>query len=229
MDIEQRSRLYDDRFVHPATHYVSGPTGAGKTRRICQLIRSKHLIMKGGANISNIIFYYDSWQDEYEKMKEDFQGIKFINKKPTSNDFVEKTHHYKHKGGSIVVIDDMMSHLNEDIDQIFRVSSRHNNVSVFLLVQSLFPPQKMARQISLNSRYFHLHKNPREKGQITYFARQINPSNIKFVAEVFDKVTSRPYGCLLIDMTQECDEKLRYRYNYLPEEGYTLVCKEKGL
>jgi len=180
-------------------------------------------MIRGGEKIQNIIVYYDSWQKEYEKLKADIPSVKFISKKPTVDHFVEMTKPFKDKGGSIVLIDDMMSHLNEDIDHIFRVSGRHNAASVFLLLQSLFPPQKMARQISLNSRYFHLHRNPRESGQIAYFARQVLPSDVKFVCQAFDQATKVPFGCLLVDFTQECHDKLRYRSRYLPSEGKTLV------
>jgi len=223
MQVSTLPELYDERFLHPATHYVSGPSSSGKTTRICNLIRFRKILFVRGYQIRNIVVFYDSWQSEYEKLKNNIPSVKFINKKPTVDHFVEVTRPFKDKGGSIVLIDDMMSHLNEDIDHIFRVSSRHNLASVFLLVQSLFPPQKMARQISLNSRYFHLHRNPRESGQITHFARQILPTNISFVCEAFQKATKKPYGCLLVDLTQECEDKLRYRHNYLPSEGRTLV------
>jgi len=227
MQVSQDPEIFDLRFQHPATHYVSGPSTCGKTVRVCKLIRHKNIIFQGGKDIKNIIVFYDSWQDEYEKLKKDCNINKFINKMPTTQEFVQLTKPFKDKGGSIIVIDDMLSKMNEDLDHIFRVAGRHNNASVFVLFQSLFPPHKLARQISLNSKYFHLHRNPRESGQINHFARQVKPTNVKFVSEVFHDATKKPYGSLLVDVTQECDERLRFRANYLPEEGPTIAYDEK--
>jgi hypothetical protein len=56
-------------------------------------------------------------------------------------------------------------------------------------------------------------KNPREKNQCAYLARQVCPENPNFIREAFLDATSREYGYLLFDMTQKTNDLLRFRTN----------------
>jgi glycosyltransferase involved in cell wall biosynthesis len=143
---------------------------------------------------------------------------KFVKKKPSSDEFVKLVEDYRDSGGSIVVIDDFMTQIDQDMVDIVTVQSRHYNTSTFILFQSLFPPNKLARQISLNVKYLHIHKNPRENSQILVLARQLSPKNNKWIVEAYHEITKEPHQCLLIDLTQQREEKLRYRSHYLPRE-----------
>jgi ABC-type dipeptide/oligopeptide/nickel transport system ATPase component len=209
---------YNLRFVSGSTHLLVGPSGCGKTYRVCNIIRLKNQIIENGHMIKNIIFFYAAWQPIYNKLREDGIVNKFIQKKPSSDEFVKLVQDYRDNGGSIVVIDDFMSQIDQHMVDIVTVQSRHHNTNTFILFQSLFPPNKLARQISLNVKYLHVHKNPRENAQIQTLARQLSPQGSKWIVEVYHKVTEAPHQCLLIDLTQQREEKLRYRSNYLPTE-----------
>ena len=141
-----------------------------------------------------------------------------MKKKPSSDEFVKLVEAHKDSGGSIVVIDDFMSQIDEDLVDIVTVQSRHYNTSTFILFQSLFPPNKLARQISLNVKYIHAHKNPRENAQIQILARQLRPKDYKWIVAAYHHITSEPHQCMLFDLTQQREEKLRYRSHYLPRE-----------
>ena len=216
---------YDMRFQHGSTHLLVGSSGAGKTFRCCNILANKHLLLAGGENIKNVVFCYNVWQDVYDTIKK--QGIvtKFVNKKPSCEDFVNLVSSYKDQGGSIVVIDDFMSEIDVDLVKIVTVHSRHYNTSTFILFQCLFPAKQLGRQISLNIKYLHLHKNPRENAQVQSLARQLAPEPRKYKAIVaaYHEVTKKPHSCFLIDTTQTCPEHLRYRSNYLPHEGPMIV------
>ena len=54
-------------------------------------------------------------------------------------------------------------------------------------------------------------KNPRDKSQIISLARQLYPTNMRYLQEVYRDATSRPFGYLLIDMTPDTPEELRCR------------------
>jgi Cdc6-like AAA superfamily ATPase len=223
------NKCYDMRFDHPATHFVCGPTGSGKTFRTANILTNKNNLIKNGHKIKNIIFCYSQWQDVYEKLKSSEIVTKWVNKMPSNEEFLDLVKYDKDEGGSIVVIDDFMHQIGTDLDEIVRVSSRHNNCSVFILLQNLFPPYKQARQISINVKYFHIHKNPRENNQIYSIARQISPVNSKWIVQSYYEATKNtPYSCLLLDMTQTCPQYLRVRSSYLPHESPMLVWIEKG-
>lgn len=220
-------RPVDLRFDAGATHLLVGPSASGKTFRVCDLLRYKDDMIKGGRDIKNVVFCYAVWQPVYQRLKEEGYVTKFFNGKPDVKQFTSMVKPYSKKGGSICVIDDFMGQIDEDMLDIVTVHSRHNNTTTFLLFQSLFPANKLARQISLNVKYMHVHKNPRENAQIQTLARQVSPNDYKWIVSAYRDCTERPHTSFLIDMTQQCDERLRFRSNYLPSER-PLVCYIKA-
>lgn len=219
---------YNLRFIKGATHLVVGPSGCGKTYRTCDILRIKDQLIEEGEKIKNVVFCYAAWQGIYDEMKRTGVVTRFVKKKPSSEEFVKLVQDYRDCGGSIVVIDDFMSQIDQDLVDIVTVQSRHYNVSTFILFQSLFPPNKLARQISLNVKYLHIHKNPRENAQIQTLARQLSPKNYKWIVGAYHAVTETPHSCFLIDLTQQREEKLRYRSHYLPREAPMKVWTPDG-
>ncbi len=213
----------DLRFIPGATHLVVGPSGSGKTFRMCEILRWKNQLFQGGEDIKNIVFCYAAWQSCYKDLsaallRDNKISMRFIKKKPSSVEFVQLVKAAASCGGSIVVIDDFMSQIDEDLVDIVTVQSRHHNTSTFILFQSLFPANRLGRQISLNVKYIHAHKNPRENAQIQILARQLSPNNYKYIVQAYHKVTETPYQCLLFDLTQQMEDCLRIRSHYLPRE-----------
>lgn len=217
----------DLRFAKGATHLLVGPSGSGKTFRIADILRIKNEIFKGGAQIKNIVFCYATWQPIYSELHQEKVVTQWVNKCPTNDEFIELVHHYKNDGGSIVIIDDFMSQITKDLVEIVTVTSRHLNTSTLILFQSLFPANPLARQISLNVKYLHIHKNPRENAQIQYLARQLRPMDYKWIIESYHDATSNPYSCFVIDLTQETNELVRFRSRILPKEFPMIVWKSK--
>lgn len=208
----------DLRFVPGSTHLVVGPSGSGKSFRVADILRLKNKIFREGESIKNIVFFYAAWQDIYGKLKQEGVVTKFVNKCPSNSEFLQYVQEYKKEGGSIVVIDDFMSEISRDLVEIVTVSSRHMNTSTFILFQSLFPANPLARQISLNCKYIHVHKNPRENAQIQYLARQLRPDDYKWIVEAYHQATEKAFSCFCIDLIQSQEERLRFRSNYLPHE-----------
>ncbi len=218
----------DLRFQPFSTHLVAGSSSSGKTFRVASYLRLKNELFIGGREISNVVFCYAAWQPIYDELKKEGVVTKWINKLPSNEEFIELVRNFKDRGGSIVVIDDFMSDISKDTVEIWTVSSRHNHTSTFILLQSLFPPYPLARTLSINSKYFHIQKNPRENSQIQFLARQISPSNYKWIVEAYHAATSKPYSCFIIDLTQQQKEELRYRSNFLPSEFPAKVYIPKG-
>ena len=63
---------------------------------------------------------------------------------------------------NVIILDDMMDEATEDkrISNLF-TRGRHDNLSVIFLTQNLF--HKNQREISLNSDYMVIFKNPRDR------------------------------------------------------------------
>jgi len=222
------NQTYDIRFSHPSSHLITGPSGSGKTFRTCSLLKYRDLLFKNGSNIRNVIMCYAQWQPIYDKMKAEGIITQFVSKLPSVDEFEDLVQPHASNGGCIVVIDDFMGQIGPGLDEIVRVTARHCNTTIILLFQSIFPPHRLARTISLNMKYLHVHKQPREIKQISTLIRQINPAHAKSLLQAFQKITEKSYSCALFDLTQECPEHLRMRSNYLPEEYPPKVWFPKG-
>ncbi len=126
--------------------------------------------------------------------------------------FVEGIH-VPEEGNQLIVLDDLMvdATKNKDVSNLFTVGSHHNNTSVICLLQNLFYQGKENRTMNLNSQYLILFKNPRDQLQVSYLARQMYPHNIIHFMDKYQKVTSKPYGCLVVDLKQETHEADRLK------------------
>ena len=74
------------------------------------------------------------------------------------------------------------------------------------------------RNISLNTHYFVIFKNPRDNQQIGVLAMQIYPSKSKFMIEAYEDATSQAYGYLLLNLKPTTEECYRVRSNILPND-----------
>ena len=218
----------DVRFAPFATHLMVGPSGSGKTFRTADILRCKNDIIRGGERIKNVIFCYASWQKVYDDLSNEGIVTKWINHCPSNEEFIELVQDFKEDGGSILVIDDFMGAIGKDLVEIVTVTARHNKTTTFILFQSLFPSNPLARQISLNVKYIHVHKNPRENAQIQFLARQLRPGNYKWIVDAYHDATKKPFTAFLIDLMQESPESIRFRSNILPKEFPMRVYASKG-
>ncbi len=177
-------------------------------------------MFENGSCIDAIYYYYAVWQDLYTDMQRQGLVTEFIQGFPSNQEFLDKT---KKHDRSIVILDDATAHLSPDLVQIVNVSARHSKASTFILMQSIFPRNPFARQISISIAYGHFFKNPRERQQFGIIARQINPNSYKWIVRAFQEATSKPYSCFLIDFLQTTEERHRFRSNLLPDQQPMIV------
>lgn len=225
--INEDGETYNLRFSKYATHMLVGPPGSGKSFRMCNIIRMRADLIEEGDKVKNVVFCYEAWQKEYDKLKSEGLVTNWYKGCPSVEEFISLVDPFKDRGGSIVVCDDVQSSIGADLDQIVRVVARHFQVNFFLLLQSLFPPAKFARQISLSVKYAHIHKNPRENAQVLTFCRQLLPQSYRWIVGAYHEATKSAYGCFLVDIRQECEPSLRFRSHYLPNEWPMRVYQEK--
>ena len=115
----------------------------------------------------------------------------------------------------LIILDDLLNESNssQDLTKMFTQTAHHLPCFVIFVSQNLFPKGKDARTRSLNTHYYVIFKNPRDKSQFEVLARQMLPTKYKTLVEVFEDATRQPYGYLFIDFTQDCEDKYRYRTN----------------
>ena len=203
----------DPTWKHPFSAILSGPSGCGKTQFTLRFIDNLQYMIN--PTVDKIVWCFGLYQDIFDK----YPQIQFLEGLPDLNIFdgKEKT---------LLILDDLMSEIDERVTKIFTKISHHRDVSVLFLTQNLFYKSKHTRTISLNAHYLILFKNVRDSTQIANLARQMFPGKSNFMLEAFSDATMVPFGYLLVDLRSDTDERCRLRTNIFPgETKYVYVRK----
>ena len=224
-------KMYDLRFKNPSTFTLAGPSQCGKTTFIMNVLRNQDLLFEDPRCKQNVIYFYNQWQKSFDVLSKENVVTEWANKLPTSDDVMEKTSKFADQGGSVIVIDDFAQQLKKDTIDIFSRLSHHTNSTVFLLTQNIFSKNPVFRDISLNSTYIALFKNPRDSSQIRTFARQFAPGDTDYIVDSYSQTTKKPYSYMFYDHHQSTPQILRVRSNVLPHEAPMRIytSKKKGV
>ena len=196
-------RSFDIRLKENFKLFVSGPSRCGKTVFVAKLIENIQSFAKQPPTL--ILYVYKVWQDKYEEM-ESF-GVNFMKDSENIIDNIKSAAQGK---PILVVFDDLIgSNSLQKIADMFTVDARHMNISIVFLTQRLFVNDEYFRQISQNSDYFCLFKNPRNSSEIRNLAQQMTPGNMVLV-DIYQDATLKPFSYLFINLTQECDSRAKY-------------------
>jgi hypothetical protein len=194
---------------HPFTAIIAGPTKAGKT------VWVKNLILNSQAMISpqpeEIYYCYMEWQPLYQDLAR--IGVRLVEGLPDLAEF--KTTTTKRK---LLVLDDLMQEMKTDkkLVQIFTRGSHHWNVSILHIVQNLF--FEGLRTSRVNAQYLVLMKNPSDQLQAMTLAKQLYPGRTKYFMESYNDACSQSYGYLFIDLSQDTPEQQRLRTDIFPDQ-----------
>ena len=195
------SMRMDVTIKHPFSMLNAGAHGAGKT--VFTLLKCGLIIPKP----ERIVWCYAKHQPKlYQDLKQIDSLIEYVFGIPIELEFDRQKR-------NLLILDDMMDEVSDDkrISQLF-TRGCHDNLSIIYLTQNLF--HKKQRNISLNSDYMIIFKNARDQSQITHLARQIMPSNIKFIMSVCKDATKLAHSFLMLDLKGETDDRYRVRAKY---------------
>lgn len=179
---------------HPSTWLLIGPSFSGKTTLMSEILLRRNETFS--TPIDSIVFVYREFQPAYFNLMDKIPQIQFTTSIEEAENLV--------KSPGIVVFDDVMSLLdnavtNKIITSWYTQKSHHRNVSVFALFQNAY--HKGAREINLNSHNLVLFRQPRDLSSVTILARQICPTQTKFLIDAFQKATEhREFAYLFVDL-----------------------------
>jgi len=198
-------RLHSDRAM-----CVCGPSQSGKTHFVLNLLDRHYELFRKG--IKDVLWCYGIQNENFQHMLR-AKGYRTHYGLPQLSDI---------RPNSICIVDDLLqeSETSKDVTNIFTKATHHLPCFVIFITQTLFPGGKDARTRSLNTHYYVIFKNPRDKLQFDMLSRQVAPNHSKALRAVFLDATSKPHGYLFIDFTQECPDEYRYRTNILDKPMY---------
>ena len=137
----------DERFHHPFTCVVAGPTSCGKTEFVAKFI--EHVKQMMTPSPQRIVCSYGEWQSRFDSVP----NVEFIEGLPQRENF-DGTQ------STLLILDDLMNETKRSVTDLFTKGSSHRDLSVVYIVQNLFNNGKEHRRISLNSHHIVVFKNP---------------------------------------------------------------------
>lgn len=192
---------------HPFTAIVAGPTKAGKTVWVKNLILHKDSMIFPPPQ--QIYYCYTEWQPLYQELLN--YGVKMVEGLPDIAQIKTETSEPK-----FLILDDLMQEMKSDkkLVQLFTRGSHHWNISVLHIVQNLFFDG--LRTSRVNTQYLVLMKNPSDQLQASNLAKQLFPGNTKYFMEAYKDACSESFGYLFVDLSQDTPEQLRLQTNVFP-------------
>lgn len=197
--------VFDLRLKENFKIFISGPSGCGKTTFVMDLVN--HLQDFSKSPPLQIVYFYTEWQARFREMSQS-HGIIFIEDSEILLDQVREL-----SMPTFIIFDDMINSKSlKAVAQLYTVHGRHLNLSLAFISQRLFHTSEYFRQISQNSDYFCVFKNPRNSMEIRNLAMQITPKTLELL-DIFRYATVKPYSYLFINLTQEAIPQLKYISN----------------
>ncbi|MCP4473327.1 MAG: hypothetical protein GY821_01890 [Gammaproteobacteria bacterium] len=205
----------DIRLKHPFSMIVSGPSQAGKTQFVVQLI--KNIEKMSTVRPTEIFWCYSEFQPIYTEIAA-LPNVQLIEGVPQLSELKQE------KKAKLVILDDLMNEISKSsmLSTLFSKGCHHWSLSCVHIVQNLF--FNNLRNARINANYLVLFKSPSDKLQISNLARQLYPRKSQYFMQSFSDATSEPYRYLLVDLTQTIDDRLRLRTNLFPGETPVVYC-----
>jgi len=170
------------KLQHPFTLLVAGPSSCGKSTFVIRLLECREQLCD--TEFKNIVWCHS--ENNAQHHLKNFSCVKVV------SDFENPEN-----VPTLIVLGYLMdSAYSTKVSELFTKGSHHRNISLVLITQNLFHQGPSSRDISLNSKYIVVFKNPRDKSQIVHLARQAYPENISSFHYTYLEACKDPYTIL---------------------------------
>ena len=198
---DEEGEYFDLRLKENFKLFISGPSRSGKTVFVKEMVRNLDIFSKAPPDIRCLV--YKVAQPVYTEMCMDH----LIQDGPNLK---ERLMELAQGRSMLVIFDDFLISPNlGELAELFTVDARHLKLSLIFITQRVFSNSNEFRQISLNSDYYCLFNNPRNKLEVRNLAAQMTPGK-KELLKYYTEATKDPYSYLWLDLTQECKPAVRY-------------------
>ena len=203
--------VFDLRFKENFKLFISGCSGCGKTTFVVNMIKNLEAVCKQPPN--HVLYFYKEWQPKFDYMMKNL-GVVFEEDNVSMAGYIQKL-----TSPTLVIFDDMMNSANlKEVAKLFTVHGRHMDLSLVFISQRLFNNNEFFRQISQNSDYICVFKNPRNAMEIRNLAMQITPQSLELL-HIFKAATEKPHSYLVINLTQDCPPQVKFVSNFFESDS----------
>lgn len=124
----------------------------------------------------------------------------------------------REKEHTCLMLDDLMTEVNNSprFEKLWTVQSHHYNITLLYLTQNRFERGKAAHTISLNTDYYCLFANLRDKFQIMHFAKQAFYGKPAYFMKAYQLATLNPFGYIIVDLDSRSERRFALRSNIFP-------------
>ena len=195
------NEYFDIRLKENFKILISGPSRSGKTFFVKDLVKNLDIFSKSKPQVVTLI--YKVMQPIYDQL-----GVDYILQ--DCPNLQERLMEIANGRSMLCIFDDMMNSPNISVlANLFSVDGRHNNLSMIFISQKLFVNNDSFREISQNSDYFIIFKNPRNLTEIKHLSSQMSTHNQE-LNNYFKQATTNPFSYIMVNLTQECGFKVKY-------------------
>ena len=205
--MELAEGVYDFRLENDSTMIINGPSKAGKSSFVLDMIKHKDGLFRHP--VRQIWWFYGIESPFHDNLKA--LDVHMKQGLPSQEDFSQIERH------DLVILDDLQQEAKsrEDITNLFLKATHHKEFFAIQINQYIYG-DKEQRMRNSNAHYFVAFNNPRNQQQLGQFVSKMFPKgNVGLIYRIFHDILrlEGKYGYLFIDFTPQCDPSLRLRTN----------------
>jgi hypothetical protein len=208
-------KIYDGCLPSSFKMIVSGGSNTGKSTLINNIVLNRNGLL---TKSFDRIIYLQGMETEASRRLQKLYGENMITFNGIPQQEILLPLCKVPEARTLLVVEDLEASAAESslIAQIFRAYSHHWGFSVILSNQNFFNSGKERLGLIRNATHLVLFPNYLDKSVVSLIARKVHPENPKKLTELFEQVTSQPYGYLSI--WGNCDKDLKFRTNITHQE-----------
>ena len=208
----------DRKFKHPFTCILAGPSGSGKSSFCITFLQNLDSLCTEENFEGGIIWCYS------EKAAVPASQLAALGMNVSFNEGVPQNFVNERGKPCLIILNDLLNDVYyKDVCKQFTKGSHNRNISVSLITQNLFHQGRYCTDISLNAKYVVALKNVGDKNQFQYLARQVPPEDSEGLYRSYLDATEEPHGYILLDLSQDTDDLLRFRSLIFPDESPPII------
>ena len=212
-------KIFNACFLHPFNMTIGGPTQAGKSTFIFNLLKNKSRLID--KDVHYIVLFHGQETNLHRELATLFKDqIVIVEGLPESFDS-----YIKPNLNGLFVFDDMfdVAYDSKMLTNMICKQSHHESISTIVVTHNVFADGKQRKNMWRNNHYLVLMKNKLDMSVPHTLASRLMPKNRKTFINIFEKATSRSYGYLVIDGHPLSIPEVKYRTNIFEDHQIIFI------